>query len=79
MFSNLFFITLPNIKKYFPGIYFSQNLFSKKNYFPADKRDLKNNDQCERGPGGSTLLSHGHFLGHDNFYRNMYVVMEVRV
>jgi hypothetical protein len=25
------------------------------------------------------LLSHGHFLGHDNFYRNMYVVMEVRV
>jgi len=33
MFSNLFFITLLNIRKYFPGIY-----FSKKNYFPANKR-----------------------------------------
>jgi len=74
VFSNLFFITLPNIGKYFLEIH-----FSKKKYFPGDKLGVGNNDECERGPGGSTLLSHGHFLGHDNFYRNMYVVMEVRV
>jgi len=36
VFSNLFFITLPNIKKYFPGIH-----FSKGNYFPANKWSLK--------------------------------------
>jgi hypothetical protein len=35
MFSNLFFITLPNIEKYFLGIH-----FPKKNYFPANKRGL---------------------------------------
>ena len=33
MFSNLFSITLPNIEKYFLGIY-----FSKKNYFPTNKQ-----------------------------------------
>jgi hypothetical protein len=36
MFSNLFSITLPNIGKYFPGIH-----FPKENYFPANKRGLK--------------------------------------
>ena len=33
---------------------------------------FNNNDECERGLGGSTLLSHCHFLGHDNCYRNMW-------
>jgi hypothetical protein len=33
----LFFITLPNIGKYFPEIH-----FLKGNYFPANKRDLSN-------------------------------------
>jgi hypothetical protein len=36
VFSNLFSITLPNIGKYFPGIH-----FSKRNYFPANKRALR--------------------------------------
>jgi hypothetical protein len=36
MFSNLFSITLPNIGKYFPGIY-----FLKENYFPANKWESK--------------------------------------
>jgi hypothetical protein len=36
VFSNLFFITLSNIGKYFPGIH-----FLKKNYFPANKRGLR--------------------------------------
>jgi hypothetical protein len=35
MFSNLFFITLPNIEKYFPEIH-----FPKRNYFSANKRGL---------------------------------------
>jgi hypothetical protein len=42
MFSNLFSITLPNIKKYFPGIH-----FPKRNYFPANKRGFKENTFLE--------------------------------
>jgi len=43
VFSSLFSITLPNIEKYFPEIYFTkiyffQNLLLKKIYFPPNKR-----------------------------------------
>jgi hypothetical protein len=38
MFSNLFFITLPNIRKYFFGIHFPEIHFPKKNYFSANKQ-----------------------------------------
>jgi len=41
VFSNLFSITLPNIEKYFPGIYFPGIHFPKENYFPANKRGLR--------------------------------------
>jgi hypothetical protein len=40
MFSYLFSITLPNIKKYFLGIYFPEIYFLKENYFPANKQGL---------------------------------------
>jgi hypothetical protein len=36
MFSNLFYITLPNIEKYFSGIH-----FPKRNYFPAKGPKIK--------------------------------------
>jgi hypothetical protein len=43
MFSNLFFITLPNIEKYFSGIHFPGIHFPKGNYFPANKRVVHEN------------------------------------
>jgi len=39
VFSNLFSITLPNIKKYFSGIYFKKKLFSSKQTGPKGKRE----------------------------------------
>jgi len=42
VFSNLFSITLPNIGKYFPGIH-----FPKGNYFPANKRGLRQEEREE--------------------------------
>jgi len=41
VFSNLFSITLPNIGKHFPGIHFPGIYFPKGNYFPANKRGLR--------------------------------------